>query len=153
MAVKKSAGILLFNNDKGKLLFFLVHPGGPFWVKKDEGAWSIPKGEFENEEPLAAATREFYEETGFRLDGDFIPLTPRKQKSGKVIYAWALKGDVDAASVKSNLFELEWPPKSGKEREFPEVDKAAWYPLPEALLKINPGQKGFIDELTSLLNN
>ena len=122
---------------------FLVHPGGPFWAKKDEGAWSIPKGEFEpGEEPLAAAKREFTEETGFVADGDFVPLTPLKQPSGKVVHAWAVEMDCDPTRVKSNTFTF-------KGREFPEIDKAAWFALDEARRKILPGQIEFLDELPS----
>ena len=121
----------------------LVHPGGPFWAKKDEGAWSIPKGEFEpGEEPLAAAKREFTEETGFVADGDFVPLTPLKQPSGKVVHAWAVEMDCDPTRVKSNTFTF-------KGREFPEIDKAAWFALDEARRKILPGQIEFLDELPS----
>jgi predicted NUDIX family NTP pyrophosphohydrolase len=122
---------------------FLVHPGGPFWAKKDEGAWSIPKGEFEpGEEPLAAAKREFTEETGFVAEGDFVPLTPRKQPSGKVVHAWAVEMDCDPTRVKSNTFTF-------KGREFPEIDRAAWFALDEARRKILPGQIEFLDELPS----
>jgi len=122
---------------------FLVHPGGPFWAKKDEGAWSIPKGEFEpGEEPLAAAKREFTEETGFVAAGDFVPLTPLKQPSGKVVHAWAVEMDCDPTRVKSNTFTF-------KGREFPEIDKAAWFALDEARRKILPGQIEFLDELPS----
>jgi len=127
-----------------------VHPGGPFWAKKDEGAWSIPKGELAaGEEPLAAAQREFEEETGCRAQGPFIPLTPITQRGGKLVQAWAVKGDCDPAQLRSNLFSLEWPPKSGKRQQFPEVDRAEWFPVPAALRKINPAQRGFVSELTT----
>ena len=130
----------------------LVHPGGPFWVKKDAGAWSIPKGEFSAEEdPLVAAKREFKEETGFELDGSFLPLTPIKQKSGKIIQVWALEGEIDPAVITSNTFSLEWPPRSGRQQEFPEVDRAGWFPLDQAREKIVPGQLGFLQELETLL--
>ena len=132
---------------------FLVHPGGPYWKGKDEGAWSIPKGEFtEGEEALAAAIREFEEETGQKLRGDFIALRPIKQKAGKLVYGWAVEGDVDAANIVSNTFRQEWPYKSGKWQTFPEVDKASWFGLDEARKKINPAQAAFIDELITILD-
>jgi predicted NUDIX family NTP pyrophosphohydrolase len=133
----------LYRKNAGVREVFLVHPGGPFWAKKDEGAWSIPKGEFEpGEEPLAAAKREFTEETGFVAAGDFVPLTPLKQPSGKVVHAWAVEMDCDPTRVKSNTFTF-------KGREFPEIDKAAWFALDEARRKILPGQIEFLDELPS----
>ena len=142
--VAKSAGLLLYRH-KQALEVFLVHPGGPFWAAKDEGAWSIPKGEFEpGEDPLAAAKREFTEETGFFATGDFLPLTPLKQKSGKIVQAWAVQMDCDPARVRSNMFT--W-----KGREFPEVDRAAWFDLETAERKILPGQRGFLDELVGRL--
>ena len=145
---KQSAGILLYRIKSNDLEVFLVHPGGPFWAKKDEGAWSIPKGEFEDEEdPLAAAKREFEEETGLKISGEFIQLDPVKQKSGKMVYAWAVEGDLDPLKIKSNEFEIEWPPKSGKMKSFPEIDKAAWFNLTEAKKKIITGQTGLIKEL------
>jgi len=144
----KSAGILLYRLRNKSLQVFLVHPGGPFWAKKDEGAWSIPKGEFDdNEDPLNAAIREFKEETGIAIDGKFIELTPIKQKSGKLVYAWAVEGDMDPVQVKSNEFEMEWPPRSGKKRSFPEVDKADWFTVDEAQQKINTAQSSLIKEL------
>lgn len=131
---------------------FLVHPGGPFWAKKDAGSWTIPKGEFTNEEePLAAAKREFLEETSFQVDGEFRQLKPQKLKSGKIVHAWALEGDVDATQVQSNTFMLEWPPRSGCRIEVPEADRGGWFSLTEGLAKINPGQAGFIRELAQLL--
>jgi predicted NUDIX family NTP pyrophosphohydrolase len=146
---QKSAGILLFRLRNKTLEFLLVHPGGPYWVNKDLGAWSIPKGEFEAlEEPLQAALREVYEELGICVSGDFIPLTPLKQKSGKAIYAWALEYEIDPAAIRSNTVELNWPSGSGSKIQFPEVDKAAWFTIDEARQKINPGQFGFIKELT-----
>jgi predicted NUDIX family NTP pyrophosphohydrolase len=145
---KKSAGILLYRMSKEALQVFLVHPGGPYWVKKDDGAWSIPKGEFEDDEdPLAAAKREFNEETGINLYGEFIELEPVKQKSGKIVYAWAVEGNVDATTIKSNSFEIEWPPRSGKMKSFPEIDKAEWFTIIEAIQKINPAQSPLIKEL------
>ncbi|HKC36131.1 MAG TPA: NUDIX domain-containing protein [Chitinophagaceae bacterium] len=151
---KQSAGILLYRIRNKTLELFLVHPGGPFFAKKDHGAWSIPKGEFENdEEPLAAATREFKEETGMELSGEFIQLGSIKQKSGKIVYAWAVEGDIDPEKIKSNSFEIEWPPKSGKMKRFPEIDKAAWLNLNEAIVKINSGQLALIKELEDKLEN
>src|SRR6185503_20518752 len=151
MAKKSTAGLLLYRR-RGELEVLLVHPGGPFWAKKDEGAWSLPKGEFEaGEEPLQAAKREFAEETGFSVDGKFLPLDPVQQRGGKTIYAWAIEGDCDATQARSNLFSLEWPPKSGRMQEFPEVDRAQWFTIPEARRRIIAGQAGFIDQLTSAL--
>jgi predicted NUDIX family NTP pyrophosphohydrolase len=148
---KHSAGLLLYRRRRGELEVFLVHPGGPFWAKKDAGAWSIPKGEYRpDEDPLAAARREFREETGFSVAGEFIPLTALKQPSGKIIRAWAVEGDLDAAAVCSNTFTLEWPPRSGRQQEFPEVDRAAWLTLTAAREKISKGQVGFLDELGRL---
>ena len=130
---------------------FLGHPGGPFWAKKDAGAWSIPKGEIdEGEDPLAAAKREFAEETGLRPDGELVALAPIRQKGGKVVLAWAIEGDCDARAIKSNVFSMEWPPKSGKMAEFPEIDRAEWFSLDEARRRINPGQLPLIDELQEI---
>ena len=149
---KKSAGLLMYRYRDLKLEVFLVHPGGPFWAKKDEGAWSIPKGEYTDEEdPLTAARREFKEETGCEAAGDFIPLSPLKQPGGKVISAWAFEGDCPADAIKSNTFTLEWPPRSGKKAQFPEVDRAAWFSIEQAKKKILKGQIGFIEELCSLV--
>lgn len=132
----------------GQLEVFLVHPGGPFWKSKDVGAWSIPKGEFtEEEDALDAARREFEEETGFKPEGSYVPLAPIKLKSGKRVAAWAFKGDCEASQVRSNTFRLEWPPKSGEWRDFPEVDRAAWFSLEEARLKIHPEQVAFLEQL------
>ncbi len=153
-AKKLSAGILLYRLRSGEVEVFLVHPGGPFWAKKDEGAWSIPKGEYEaGADTLTTAKREFHEETGFTVDGTFHALTPLKQPSGKVISAWAVEGDLDAAAVKSNTFPMEWPPKSGKTQEFPEVDRGAWFDLPSAEVKLQVGQRGFLDQLQPLLQD
>ena len=144
----KSAGLLLYRLRSKVLEVLLVHPGGPFWAKKDLGAWSIPKGEFEDDEDaLDAAIREMEEETGKRVNGNFIALTPVKIKSGKTIYAWAVENDSDPAELKSNLFEMEWPPKSGIKKSFPEVDKAAWFNVDDAKDKINAGQVPLISEL------
>jgi predicted NUDIX family NTP pyrophosphohydrolase len=149
---KKSAGLLMYRRRHGILEVFLVHPGGPFWAKKDAGSWSIPKGEYmPEEEPLEVAKREFQEETGFKASGQFIPLTSRKQPSGKVITVWAFQGDCDASAIKSNTFSMQWPPRSGTEQEFPEVDRAGWFSIPVAKEKIIKGQAGFLDELTRIL--
>ena len=144
---KESAGLLLFRRGADGPEIFLVHPGGPFWARKDEHAWSIPKGEFDGEDPLTAARREFAEETGLSVDGDFSALPPCKQSGGKVVHAFAVEADVDPAAVKSNLFELEWPPRSGRRQEFPEIDRAAWFPLAAARQKIHKGQLPLLDEL------
>jgi predicted NUDIX family NTP pyrophosphohydrolase len=152
MEKKKSAGILLYRLKNKALEVLLVHHGGPFWAKKDLASWSIPKGEFtEEENPLEAAKREFQEETGLDLTGDFIELTPIKQKSGKLVYGWAVAGDIDPAQIKSNTFEMEWPPKSGKRQSFPEIDKGEWFSVPESKLKILEPQTALIDELISIL--
>jgi len=147
--VKNSAGILMYRFREGSLEVFLVHPGGPFWAKKDEGAWSIPKGEFDidTEAPLEAAKREFEEETGYAIAGEFIPLDNLKQSSMKIVHAWAIAGDCDAAKIKSNTFAMEWPPRSGKQQEFPEVDRAEWFDIETAKIKILKGQRAFIDKL------
>ena len=145
---KKTAGLLLFRHRESGLEVFLVHPGGPYWMKKDAGSWSIPKGELEeSEDPLDAAKREFKEETGFVAEGNFIALSPLKQPGGKVVYAWAMEFDCDAASIKSNMFSMEWPPRSGKRTEFPEVDRAGWFALEIAKEKILKGQVGLLEEL------
>ncbi|HVZ96353.1 MAG TPA: NUDIX domain-containing protein [Chitinophagaceae bacterium] len=148
MTKKHSAGLLAFKKNSGKTEVFLVHPGGPFWKNKDEGAWSIPKGEIEeNEDILKAAIREFEEETGSPVSGEFILLRPVKQKSGKIIHAWAAEHDMDATKIVSNTFEMEWPPKSGKRQSFPEIDKGGWFSIAEARKKINGAQVEFLDEL------
>jgi len=149
---KKSAGLLMYRRRRGVLEVFLVHPGGPFWQKKDAGSWSIPKGEYvPGEDPLEAAKREFQEETSFKASGEFIPLTPRKQPSGKIISAWAFEGEGDASAIKSNTFLMEWPPRSERQQEFPEVDRAGWFSISAAREKIIKGQSGFLDELTQIL--
>jgi len=148
MPKPSSAGILLYRIRAGALEVLLVHPGGPYWQHKDAGVWSIPKGEIEDgADALATARREFREETGSPVDGDFVPLTPLRQRGGKLVHAWALKGELDAASISSNSFSLEWPPRSGRQQEFPEVDRAAWLAIGEAAEKINPGQRGFLEQL------
>jgi predicted NUDIX family NTP pyrophosphohydrolase len=153
MARNLSAGILLYRRRAGMLEVFLVHPGGPFWARKDAGAWSIPKGEFEpGEDPLGHAKREFLEETGSPVEGRFQALTPVKLKSGKTVYAWAVEGDIDAASVRSNLFSMEWPPKSGRQQEFPEVDRGGWFDMEAARVKLQEGQLGFLDELEAAVS-
>ena len=150
--MKTSAGILLYRKNGKDTELLLVHPGGPFWKNKDTGAWSIPKGEFtDGENALDAAIREFEEETGFACNGDFIVLTPIKLSSGKIVYAWALEKDIDTALVKSNYFEMEWPPKSGKKQQFSEIDKADWFSPAAARQKINTAQSAFIDELLGIL--
>ncbi|MGH7794895.1 MAG: NUDIX domain-containing protein [Candidatus Binatia bacterium] len=151
MAKKVSAGLLLYRW-RGELEVFLVHPGGPFWAKKDAGAWSLPKGEIgEGEDPLQAAKREFSEETGFQIDGEFRRLEPVKQSGGKIVHAWAIEADCDPSRVRSNLFVMEWPPKSGKTQQFPEVDRVGWYNIAEARKRIIAGQMGFLDQLISVL--
>ena len=138
----------MFRKSRSLIEVFLVHPGGPFWKNKDAGAWSIPKGEYsDEEEPLAAARREFQEETGFVASGKFLPLGEIAQPSGKTVIAWALEGDCPAEEIHSNTFAMEWPPKSGRHRQFPEVDRAAWFDLEEARKRILPGQAKFLDRL------
>jgi predicted NUDIX family NTP pyrophosphohydrolase len=150
---KESAGLLLYRIVAGTPEVLLVHPGGPFWAGKDEGAWSIPKGEFDaGESPLQAARREFHEETGIvPPEGEPLALAPVRQPSGKRVQAWAVQGDLDPAAVRSNEFTLEWPPRSGKLRSFPEVDRAAWFPLAAARGKIQKGQAALLDELQAKL--
>jgi len=152
MAKKATAGLLLYRRGD-ELEVFLVHPGGPFWAKKDMGAWSLPKGEInEGEDALQAAKREFTEETGFSADGEFRQLDPVKQSGGKVLHAWAIESDCDPSLIRSNLFSMEWPPKSGQYKEFPEVDRAGWFKIPEARERILPAQARFIDQLVSILS-
>lgn len=148
---KQSAGILLYREPSGKLEVLLVHPGGPYWAKKDLGAWSIPKGEFiEGEDPVATARREFAEETGTQLEGVVVALGMVTQSGGKTVHAWALSGDLDPAAFRSNTFSMEWPPRSGRRVEVPEVDQVAWFPLDQAREKINPAQAAFLDRLNAL---
>ena len=148
-----SAGLLMFRVNAGALQVLLVHPGGPFCAKKDAGVWTIPKGmPEEGEELLECARREFREETGFDAgDGPFLPLSTVKQKGGKVVHAWAMQGDCDPAQLKSNTFSLEWPPRSGKMADFPEIDRAAWFGVEEARRRILKGQLGFIEHLVALV--
>jgi predicted NUDIX family NTP pyrophosphohydrolase len=149
---KFSAGILMFRRTAGEPEVLLVHPGGPFWRSKDLGAWSIPKGEYEEtEEALAAAIREFEEETGLRPVGDFVPLGKVRQAGGKLVTAWALEGDCDASACRSNSFSMEWPKGSGKMREFPEVDRAEWFTLSVAREKLLKGQLPFLERLAEKL--
>ena len=149
---KQSAGILMYRRDPGGWSVLLVHPGGPFWAKQDLGAWSIPKGEYAaGEDPLAVAVREFEEETGVRLKGEFRPLGEVRQAGGKRVLAWALEGDLDPAGLTSNSFELEWPPKSGRKRIFPEIDRAEWFAPQAAREKILPGQRELIERLARML--
>jgi predicted NUDIX family NTP pyrophosphohydrolase len=149
---KQSAGLLMYRMRDGKCEVLLVHPGGPYWARKDLGVWSIPKGEYTDaEDPFEVAKREFREETSFTAAGDFIPLEQRKQAGGKVVTAWAFEGDCDASSIESNTFTMEWPPRSGQRREFPEVDRAGWFPLDVAKEKILSGQAGFLEELDEIL--
>lgn len=152
MAAKQSAGLLLYRRGEQGIEFLLAHPGGPYWVRKDLGAWSIPKGEFlENEAPLSAARREFAEEIGTRIEAEALALTPLKQPSRKVIHAFAVEQDLDVDRITSNSFEMEWPPRSGKKASFPEVDRAAWFALDEARRRIQPGQVPILDELVRKL--
>jgi len=148
-----SAGILLYRTRLKKTEVFLVHPGGPFWKNKDEGAWTIPKGEIlPGEEIFAAALREFFEETGVELNAEFKALNPVRQKAGKLIYAWTTNKNIDETKVKSNLFEMEWPPKSGKTTSFPEIDKAGWFDLTLAAKKINPAQVDFLEQVAAIIS-
>ena len=151
---KISAGILLYRIRQGAIEVLLVHPGGPFFRSKDDGAWSIPKGESDGDDDLlAVARREFEEETGQTPSGPFIALEPIKQKGGKVVHAWAYQGDCDPAQIKSNTFSLEWPPKSGRTQEFPEIDRAGFFGLVEAKRKINPAQAALLEELAASLRH
>ncbi len=147
-----SAGLIMYRKTPRVIEVLLVHPGGPFWRNKDHGAWTIPKGEAEEgEDLLAAARREFEEETGLRTEGPFIPLASVKQKGGKRVYAWAFEGDCDPRAIRSNQFQMEWPRGSGKLETFPEIDRAAFFTIPEAKLRINPAQTAFLEELEARL--
>jgi predicted NUDIX family NTP pyrophosphohydrolase len=145
---KRSAGLLMFRSLSDELEVFLVHPGGPVWAKKDKGAWTIPKGEYqEDESPLAAARREFEEETGFQAAGGFVDLGSIKQKSGKIVTAWAFEGDCDPNRLISNTCEIEWPPRSGRRIEIPEVDRGRWFNIDEARKYIRSEQEKLLDRL------
>lgn len=150
--MKKSAGILVYRKKGKDPEFLLVHPGGPFYKNKDINVWSIPKGEYNDEEDaFEAARREFFEETGIRIDGDFYELKPVKQSGGKIVNAWAVEGDPDISNIRSNTFEMEWPPKSGRLMNFPEIDRAEWFSYDEACQRIVKGQIPIIDELNDRL--
>jgi len=150
---KRSAGLLMYRRSKGELEIFLVHPGGPIWARKDQGAWTLPKGEYEQDEsPLVAARREFEEETGFHAAGKFIELGSIRQKSGKIVTAWAFEGDCDPAKLISNTCEIEWPPRSGKHIEIPEVDRGRWFNIDEARQYIREEQGKFLDNLCAVLS-
>jgi predicted NUDIX family NTP pyrophosphohydrolase len=153
MGKKVSAGLLVYRVH-GELEVFLVHPGGPFWKNKDEGAWSIPKGECDAEtdaDLLREAKREFFEETGMRVEGKFHKMSPVKQPGGKIVHAWAVEGDLDLASLKSNTFTIEWPPRSGQQQQFPEVDRGGWFTCSAAREKLLKGQRPLVDALERLV--
>jgi predicted NUDIX family NTP pyrophosphohydrolase len=151
--MKSSAGILMYRHGRTGLEVFLVHPGGPYWARKDAGAWSIPKGECNGEQAdlLAEARREFQEETGYPIEGHFEPLQPITQAGGKTVHAWAIEGDIDVDQLSSNMFSMEWPPHSGKQREFPEVDRGAWFTLDEAGMRILPSQRPLLTQLRAVV--
>jgi predicted NUDIX family NTP pyrophosphohydrolase len=150
--MKRSAGILVFRKKAKNMEYLLAHPGGPFYAKKDDGSWSIPKGEYDDsEDPFEAAIREFNEETGISLNGNFMELKPVKQNGGKYIHTWAIENDADVSNFKSNEFELEWPPKSGKFKSYPEIDRLDWFVYDDARKKILKGQIPVLDELKNLL--
>ena len=152
MPSKRSAGILLYRVLSGTPQVLLAHPGGPFWANKDDGAWTVPKGEIgDDEDPLAAARREFREEIGAEPSGDFIALSPVRQRSGKMVQAWAVRGDLDPSRLESNSFSMEWPPRSGRQQEFPEVDRAGWFTFAQARAKILPAQVPLLDQLERIL--
>jgi predicted NUDIX family NTP pyrophosphohydrolase len=152
MVGKSSAGLLLYRIREGAVEVLLVHPGGPYWKNKDEGAWSIPKGEFvPGEAAVVAARREFFEETGVQIEGELYALKPLRQPGGKIIHAWAVEGDLDPATIVSNTFEIEWPPRSRRLQSFPEIDRGAWFALPEATRKIVRGQARLLEELARIL--
>ena len=150
---KRSAGVLLFRRIGPQFEVLLAHPGGPFWKNKDDGAWSIPKGEYgADEDPLTAAKRELAEETGLAPSGDFIPLGEIRQSGGKIVTAWAVEGNWEATSVRSNTFSMTWPPGSGKQQEFPEIDRAAWFSLEGARRKILKAQAPLLERLAGHLH-
>jgi predicted NUDIX family NTP pyrophosphohydrolase len=152
LPIPRSAGLLMYRRRPGGLEVLLAHPGGPFWKARDEGAWTLPKGLYtDEEEALAAACREFGEETGFACAPPFLPLGELRQKSGKRITAWAFEGDADPLALRSNTFQLEWPPRSGRLGEFPEVDRVGWFGLEEARRRLLPGQAPFLDSLEAAL--
>jgi predicted NUDIX family NTP pyrophosphohydrolase len=154
MTKTATAGVLLYRIRAGIAEVFLVHPGGPYWQKKDAGAWSIPKGELElGDDALTTARREFYEETGSHVSGKFVPLTPLQQPSGKLVHAWAVRGEIDASSITSNTFLMEWPPRSGTQQEFPEIDRGEWFSIATAKEKILAGQRGFLEQLLEELDS
>ena len=148
-----SAGLLAFRRRGGQTEFLLAHPGGPYWTKRDAGAWTIPKGLVDRDQLLDAAVREFKEETGFDARGPFVPLAPVRQKSGKTVHAFAFEADFDPSAFSSNHFEMEWPPRSGKLRSFPEIDRIGWFALPQAMQKIIAYQRPFLQELKNGLEN
>lgn len=149
----QSAGLIMYRRKGDRVEVLLVHPGGPYWARKDEGAWSIPKGKIEpGEDPLEAACREFEEETGFKPRGPYHPLKPIRQRSGKIVYAWAFEGDCDPKRIKSSTFEMEWPPRSGQIRKFPEIDRAQFFTIEEAKRKILPAQVPLLEELEQWLS-
>lgn len=150
---KRSAGLIMYRNHLDDLEVFLVHPGGPFWANKDKGAWSIPKGEYaEGEQPLEAAQREFHEETSFTAEGTFLELGTIKQAGGKIVIAWAFEGDCDPANLRSNVYQTEWPPRSGRRVEFPEVDRARWFSIPQAREYILKSQEPLLDALCRVVH-
>ena len=152
MAGTSSAGLLLYRIRHAAIEVLLVHPGGPYWKTKDDGAWSIPKGEFLlGEAPVVAARREFFEETGVAIEGELRALKPLRQSGGKIVHAWAVEGDLDPTTIVSNTFDIEWPPRSGRLQSFPEIDRAAWFALPEATRKILRGQVPLLEELAQML--
>ncbi len=151
--MRRSAGILMYKYRADELLVLLVHPGGPYWAKRDFGSWSIPKGEYEGEDPLTAAGREFQEETGGQVQGPFLSLGEVTQSNRKTVSAWAAEGDFDPKTLKSNLCEIEWPPKSGRTQLIPEADRAEWFSLQDARVKILAGQRPFLDRLESALKS
>jgi predicted NUDIX family NTP pyrophosphohydrolase len=149
---KQSAGVLLYRFAEGRLEVLLVHPGGPYWARKDEGAWTMPKGEpNEGEDLRTAAEREFAEETGGAVSGELIALEPVRQPGGKIVHAFAARGEFEPAALRSNTCLIEWPPRSGRQREVPEVDRAAWFAIEEAETKINVGQRPLLEQLVQIL--
>lgn len=152
MPATSSAGLLLFRLAAGEPQVLLAHPGGPFWARKDDGAWTLPKGEVApGEDPLVCARREFEEETGFAIEGGFLPLGEIRQKAGKRVQAWAVEGDFDPARLRSNEFEIEWPPRSGRMQRFPEVDRVAWFGLEDARRKLLASQVPLLDRLRAIV--